>query len=189
MSWKRRFCAVVVMVVGVGFVVGQAEAFGSQIQRLELAELAKRAEAVVLAKVTEVQKKAAGSEGEKVFDDVTIQIASVVKGKVGQEELTVGLQPRGVKGFDPALKAGDVGVFFLKEIKGSRAKLAYWGGVAVFGKPYFVVSGKPGEPKSTSGKGTMVKIETSLGDMVVELNDEAAPVTVENFLQYVKDQS
>ena len=32
-----------------------------------------------------------------------------------------------------------------------------------------------------------VRIETSLGDIVVELNAERAPMTVENFLQYVVD--
>jgi peptidyl-prolyl cis-trans isomerase A (cyclophilin A) len=32
-----------------------------------------------------------------------------------------------------------------------------------------------------------VKLNTSLGDVVIELNPEKAPKTVENFLQYVKD--
>jgi len=32
-----------------------------------------------------------------------------------------------------------------------------------------------------------VNLETSMGDIVVELNAEAAPVTVKNFLQYVKE--
>ncbi len=32
-----------------------------------------------------------------------------------------------------------------------------------------------------------VKLNTSLGDVVIELNAEKAPKTVENFLQYVKD--
>jgi peptidyl-prolyl cis-trans isomerase B (cyclophilin B) len=32
-----------------------------------------------------------------------------------------------------------------------------------------------------------VRIETNLGNMVVELNSAAAPKTVENFLQYVRD--
>jgi peptidyl-prolyl cis-trans isomerase A (cyclophilin A) len=33
-----------------------------------------------------------------------------------------------------------------------------------------------------------VKISTSMGDIVLELNPEKAPKTVENFLQYVKDK-
>ena len=34
---------------------------------------------------------------------------------------------------------------------------------------------------------TKVKIETNMGDMIVELNADKAPVTVENFLAYVND--
>jgi cyclophilin family peptidyl-prolyl cis-trans isomerase len=33
----------------------------------------------------------------------------------------------------------------------------------------------------------MVKLQTSMGDIVIELNEQAAPVTVENFLKYVED--
>lgn len=32
-----------------------------------------------------------------------------------------------------------------------------------------------------------VKLETSMGDIQIELNEEKAPVTVENFLNYVRD--
>jgi len=32
-----------------------------------------------------------------------------------------------------------------------------------------------------------VKLETSMGEIVIELNEEAAPVTVENFLRYVEE--
>jgi cyclophilin family peptidyl-prolyl cis-trans isomerase len=32
-----------------------------------------------------------------------------------------------------------------------------------------------------------VKLETTMGDMVIELNEEAAPVTTKNFLQYAED--
>lgn len=33
----------------------------------------------------------------------------------------------------------------------------------------------------------MVKFQTSMGDIVIELNEQAAPVTVKNFLGYVED--
>jgi len=33
----------------------------------------------------------------------------------------------------------------------------------------------------------MVKLQTTMGDIVIELNEEAAPVTVRNFLDYVED--
>jgi peptidyl-prolyl cis-trans isomerase B (cyclophilin B) len=38
-----------------------------------------------------------------------------------------------------------------------------------------------------SNKMPQVKLETSLGDIVIELNQEKAPETVANFLSYVKD--
>lgn len=34
----------------------------------------------------------------------------------------------------------------------------------------------------------VVKIETNLGDITVELNEEKAPITVKNFLSYVEDK-
>ena len=37
-------------------------------------------------------------------------------------------------------------------------------------------------------KRTIVNIETSLGDIKVELNDSAAPISVKNFLSYVDDK-
>ncbi|MCW4013227.1 MAG: peptidylprolyl isomerase [Candidatus Bathyarchaeota archaeon] len=41
------------------------------------------------------------------------------------------------------------------------------------------------KPKTTETEGTIVVLETSLGDIEVELDAEKAPVTVENFLTYV----
>ena len=37
-------------------------------------------------------------------------------------------------------------------------------------------------------KATKVKIATSKGDIIVELNEEKAPVTCKNFLQYISDK-
>lgn len=39
----------------------------------------------------------------------------------------------------------------------------------------------------TDSQKKMVKLETSMGDIVIELNEAAAPVTVKNFLGYVED--
>jgi len=46
------------------------------------------------------------------------------------------------------------------------------------------------ETKMTTGapKTTKVKIATSKGDIVVELNEEKAPISCKNFLQYVADK-
>ena len=43
------------------------------------------------------------------------------------------------------------------------------------------------EPKDMDIGQKKVKLETSMGDIVVELNEEAAPITVKNFLRYVQE--
>jgi len=43
------------------------------------------------------------------------------------------------------------------------------------------------ETKVTDNQQKMVKLETSLGDIVIELDEAAAPVTVKNFLGYVEE--
>jgi cyclophilin family peptidyl-prolyl cis-trans isomerase len=42
------------------------------------------------------------------------------------------------------------------------------------------------EPEETKATTNTVKLETSMGDIVIELNEKAAPVTVKNFLTYVE---
>lgn len=41
--------------------------------------------------------------------------------------------------------------------------------------------------KEMKAEKKMVKLQTSMGDIVIELNPQAAPVTVKNFLRYVED--
>jgi len=43
------------------------------------------------------------------------------------------------------------------------------------------------ETEKMEAKSKMVKMETSLGNIVIELNEEAAPVTVKNFLDYIEE--
>ncbi|TKJ39324.1 MAG: hypothetical protein CEE38_00865 [Planctomycetes bacterium B3_Pla] len=43
------------------------------------------------------------------------------------------------------------------------------------------------ENKTASLASNIVKLETSMGDIVIELNEQAAPVTVKNFLRYVQE--
>ncbi len=151
---------------------------GSEIKQIELAQLSDSAEVVVLAQVVKVTKISAEA------DETTIKVGTILKGKLGAGKLKVVLTTRGVKGFDPAMKVGDTGVFFLKEVKTKEAKLAYPGSVAVFSRPNFIVSERSYEPMAGS---VMVKLETGKGDIVLELNRKAAPVTVANFLTYVKE--
>lgn len=49
---------------------------------------------------------------------------------------------------------------------------------------------KDTEPKKEqvmTDTATRIKIQTSKGDIVIELNEKAAPVTTKNFLQYIED--
>jgi cyclophilin family peptidyl-prolyl cis-trans isomerase len=48
-----------------------------------------------------------------------------------------------------------------------------------------IVTAKSEEPKQMDAKQKKVKLETTMGDIVIELNEKAAPVTVKNFLTYV----
>lgn len=43
------------------------------------------------------------------------------------------------------------------------------------------------QPKQVDVGPKQVKLETSMGDIFIELNEEAAPVTVKNFLRYVEE--
>lgn len=43
------------------------------------------------------------------------------------------------------------------------------------------------ETKRMSIEPKKVKLETSMGDIVIELNEKAAPVTTKNFLQYIEE--
>jgi len=43
------------------------------------------------------------------------------------------------------------------------------------------------KPKDNDPTGSIVVLETSMGDIEIELDSEKAPVTVENFLAYVND--
>jgi len=45
---------------------------------------------------------------------------------------------------------------------------------------------KPGPPAPATAKPVKVRLKTSEGDIIVELNAEKAPITVANFLDYVK---
>ena len=158
--------------------IGQANA--SDLMQMELANLSTIAQEAALAKVLTVTKKSDD------IDEATIKIVSVLKGNIRPSQLTIELKTRGVSDFDPSLKPGDMGVFFLKEISQSTAKLAYAGSVALFPKPNFKVSDKPVPPK-TGAANPRVKLETSMGDIVIELNAKKAPISVKNYLRYAQE--
>lgn len=107
--------------------------FASEISRITLAELYEKADLIVMAGVTRVDRA-----GER--DEVTIQVESFLKGNSPDRKYTFTLVSRGgVKDFDPVMKKGDTGVFFLKQMRKGVEK-AYWGSVAVFVKNNFNLS-------------------------------------------------
>ena len=121
-----------------------ATSFASQITRITLAELQSKADLVVMGKVTQLVQ-----EGNQ--DHVTIQVDSYLKGKSPQSIYTFTLVTRGgLKDFDPSLKKGDSGVFFLKTRKmEGKVEKAYWGSVATFPKNHFeLTEEKEGSNKS-----------------------------------------
>src|SRR4030043_1644754 len=50
-----------------------------------------------------------------------------------------------------------------------------------------IITAKSEEPKQMDAKPKKVKLETTMGDIVIELDEKAAPVTVKNFLAYVEE--
>ena len=106
--------------------------FASQISRITLSELYVKSDLIVMAEVVKLVKK--GNQ-----DHVTIKTDLYMKGKSSQRVYTFNLVTRGgLKDFDPSLKKGDTGVFFLilREQEGQVEK-TYWGSVATFQKNNF----------------------------------------------------
>jgi hypothetical protein len=120
--------------------------FASRIARITLAELQAKADIVVMAKVTKLV-----AEGD--IDHVTIKVDSYLKGHSPQTVYTFTLVTRGgLKDFDPSLKKGDSGVFFLKPRKQEgEVEKAYWGGVAVFPKDHFDLTKEDKECQPPAG--------------------------------------
>jgi hypothetical protein len=104
--------------------------YASMIARIDLDELIAKSEYVVLGKVIDVSSK-------DVRDIVTVKVASSLKGNLAREEVSFMLTTRGgIKNFDPQLKIGDTGVFFLIE-KNGEIKRSYWGSIAIFNRNNF----------------------------------------------------
>jgi hypothetical protein len=110
----------------------------SSINRITLSELQEKADLIVLAKVINLEQ-----DGN--LDIVTISVDSYLKGNNPQKDYSFTLVTRGgLKDFDPSLKKGDTGVFFLKLKKMKEGvEKAYWGSVAVFPKNHFDLKNIP----------------------------------------------
>jgi len=106
-----------------------AQSEGSQINPLDLSALAGKAEVVVLGHVESVKRL------DDSRDEITVRIADVLKGKTTSKTVTFPITCRGgLKDFDPELKVGEKGVFFLQAVQEGKSRLAFFGSVAIFPK-------------------------------------------------------
>ena len=122
---RTVFCVVLFIL----FVIPQS--FASRIVTLSLEELLNKSDFVVLASVTKVVNL-------EYRDRVTIKVSGYLKGESKEKRYTFTLSPRGLRDFDPELKKGDTGVFFLTIDKETlKVTPTYWGGVALFTKNHF----------------------------------------------------
>lgn len=109
--------------------------YASSIGRITLSELEAKADFIVMGQVMSVEE-------ESNIDRVTVKVDAYIKGDASQTEYKFTLVTRGgLKDFDPDLKKGNSGVFFLKQ-QGETVKKAYWGSVAIFSENHFMLTTK-----------------------------------------------
>lgn len=105
--------------------------YASEILLLPLKELPAKSNIIVLGEVVKVVPS------QETLDIVTINIAAVLKGELKDKQAAFILSTRGgLKDFDPQLKVGNKGVFFLIKNNNTFEK-AYWGSIAIFPKDHF----------------------------------------------------
>ncbi|MBI4642698.1 MAG: peptidyl-prolyl cis-trans isomerase [Deltaproteobacteria bacterium] len=68
-----------------------------------------------------------------------------------------------------------------------RRKIQFWGNLILVISLSLILIPALGLAAPAERRRPLVKLETSMGEIVLELNPEKAPDTVANFLQYVKD--
>jgi hypothetical protein len=101
----------------------------SQINPFNLSALGGKAEVIVVGHVEGVKRL------DDMRDEITVRIADVLKGKAAGKTVTFPITCRGgLKDFDPELKVGDKGVFFLQPVEDGKSRLAFFGSVALFAK-------------------------------------------------------
>ena len=102
----------------------------SKIPRITSDELVKKSELIIIGTVLEVVPH------QEVLDKVKVRINSFIKGENKSTHIIVTLQVRGgLKDWDPTLKPGDMGVFFLRK-SGDSYRAAHGGSISVFEKSY-----------------------------------------------------
>ena len=130
--------AVTVLALVAGGLVGLASA--SHLVPFELRDLSAESELIVVAEVMSVSPVEIDSRTPTPFDQVELNVGAVIKGELVQRSLSIVLEPRGVRGFDPSLTAGQTGVFFLRKTGDDRVRPVTFEAVALFGNRNFVVT-------------------------------------------------
>lgn len=129
----------------------------TQIPPSSLEKLQEESDLVIVAKVLSITAVNLSGRKDQPFDEVTLRIASLIKGKVESQNIKIVTEPRGMRDFDPELRIGQAGVFFLSEVEGFGFRLTQAGSVAIFERNSFILEeAKKAEPEDAA-------------------NDEAAP--------------
>ena len=103
-------------------------AYASKIVPLDLDKLTPQSELIAVGVVLAI------TESDAASDTVSVRVISMIKGDTEAKSFSLRLRNKGVRDFDPKLAVGDQGVFFMKSIEKGRAKLTYWGSIAVVSK-------------------------------------------------------
>lgn len=121
------------------YLAAYCHVFGSQLLPTNLSDIGARSELIVVAKVVEVRAVVLNERLDKPYDEVTLMVATVLKGQLKDSKLKIITEPRGMRDFDPALEVGQSGVFFLVNTEGSGFRLTASGAAAIFDRGNFVV--------------------------------------------------
>ncbi|MEL7313070.1 MAG: hypothetical protein AAFN07_16250 [Pseudomonadota bacterium] len=110
-------------------------AIAGTIAPYDLQNLTQDSSVVVIGHVTRVKQN-------NEHDHVTVKVIDTLKGSLQIDEFRLTLTPRGLVGFDIALKQGEIGVFFLSAVPtddDSTATLAAPHGVAILERGAFKI--------------------------------------------------
>ena len=111
----------------------------SRLQSSKLSELQEKSDIIVVAKIISVTPVSLLGRVDKSYDEVTLVITNLFKGDSESMKINIITEPRGVRGFDPALKSGQSGVFFLKKTEKFGYRLTSYGSASIFERGNFVL--------------------------------------------------
>lgn len=118
--------------LSIAFLLAGAAAQASTIAPIAPGDLDARTPVVVLGEVVHAKPTQRGMQ------EVRVKVVRTLRGEVRHKHIALSIWFEGMKGFDPKLSVGQVGVFFLSEVSADGlAKFAYRGSVAIFAQGQF----------------------------------------------------